>query len=94
MDKVVTSDKDMYPRNIPLVKMNLRYKPMEVVTKAPHYYKYVPSVFTDAINFDFTETDYQLLGRDKDFLKDLNAKIAAGNGTIPTNVAGQTVKQE
>ena len=74
--------------------MNLRYKPMEEVSHASHYYKYVPEVFSDALNFDFADGDYELVERDKQFLRDLNLKIAQGNGTINTNVPGQTVKQE
>ena len=94
MDKVVTSGKEKYPRFEPLIKMNLRYKPMEEITQAQHFYKYVPEVFSDALNFDYSDADYELVERDKQFLRDLNAKIAQGNGTISTNVPGQTVKQE
>ena len=67
---------------------------MEEITQAQHFYKYVPEVFSDALNFDYSDADYELVERDKQFLRDLNAKIAQGNGTISTNVPGQTVKQE
>ena len=67
---------------------------MEHITKAPHFFKYVPPVYSDALNFDFDDKDYELVERDKQFLRDLNAKIVQGNGSINTNVAGQTVKQE
>ena len=67
---------------------------MEHITNVPHFFKYVPAVFTDALTFDFDDEDYELVERDKQFLKDLNDKITQGNGTISTNVAGQTTKQE
>ena len=57
--------KEKYPRPVPVIKLNLRYKPMEVVTKAPHYFKYVPTVFTDGPNFDYLHMDYELNHRDK-----------------------------
>ena len=67
---------------------------MHEVTQADHYFKYVPKVYSDSLNFDFGDRDYQLQERDKKFLRELNAKIAQGNGTIATNVPGQTVQQE
>ena len=94
MDKVATSGKEKYPRFEPLIKMNLKYRPMEEISQATHYYKYVPEVFSDALNFDFADSDYELVERDKQFLRELNAKIEQGNGTISTNAPGQTVKQE
>ena len=79
---------------MPVIKMNLRYKPMEVVTKAPHYFKYVPSVYSDALNFDFADRDYEIIERDKVFVRDINAKITAGNGMIQVTGSAQPVKQE
>ena len=72
--------------------MNLKYKPMEHITKVPHFFKYVPEVFSDSLTFDWGDKDYELVQRDKQFLRDLNAKIAKGNGTIESTVAGQTMK--
>ena len=94
MEKVESADKEKYPRSMPLIKMNRKYKPMEHITKVPHFFKYVPPVYSDALNYDFDDTDYELVERDKQFLRDLNAKIEKGNGTINTNVAGQTINQE
>jgi len=65
MEKFGSSDKEKYPRIMPLIKTNLRYKPKEEVTKAPHFYKYVPSVYRDAHNFDFADTDYELVETDR-----------------------------
>jgi len=84
-DKVAPATKERYPLIMPVIKMNLRYKPMEVVTKAPHYFKYVPSVYVDALNFDFADRDYEIIERDKVFVRDLNAKISAGNGMVPVS---------
>ena len=58
------------------------------------YFKFVPKVFSDSLNFDFADRDYELVERDRKFLRDLNEKLARGGGTIPSNVAGQTIKQE
>ena len=84
MAKVLVTGKERYPRLMPIIKMNLRYKPMEHITKVPHFFKYVPSVFTDALTFDFGDKDYEIVERDKLFIGDLNAKIVAGNGSIST----------
>ncbi len=92
--KVEGMRKERYPRAVPVIKLNLKFKPMEVVTKAPHYFKYVPSVFTDGPNFDYAINDYELNNRDRQFLAKINDKIAAGNGSIPGNVAGQVIKQD
>ena len=80
--KVESMGKERYPRAMPVIKLNLKYKPMEQVTHAAHYIKYVPSVFTDALNFDFADSDYELREKDKLFLRELNDKIVAGGGTI------------
>lgn len=74
--------KDKYPRAMPVVKLNLNFKPMEEITQAPHYFKYVPSVFSDALNFDFIDKDYEIREKDKKFLQGLNEKIAQGGGSI------------
>jgi len=58
MKKVVTSGKESYPLTVPIIKMNLRFKPMEHVTNVHNYFKYVPSVYSDALNFDFGDKDY------------------------------------
>ena len=92
--KVEGMRKERYPRAVPVIKLNLKYKPMEVVTKAPHYFKYVPSVFTDGPNFDYAINDYELNNRDRQFLAKINDKIAAGNGSIPGNLPGQIIKQD
>ena len=74
--------------------MNLRYRPMESITKAPHFIKHVPPVYSDALNFDFADRDYQLVQRDKQFVADINAKIAAGNGELRnTKNQGMPFKQ-
>ena len=88
MDKYETTGKEKYPLPMPVINMKLKYKPMEHVTAVPHFFKYVPAVFSDTLTFDFADNDYELVERDKQFLRDLNAKIAQGNGTISTNVAG------
>ena len=78
---------------MPVIKLNLQYKPMDVITKADHYFKYVPSVYSDAPNFDFADKDYEIRERDKVFLRELNEKIAQGSGSIAC-AGGQVVKQE
>ena len=67
---------------------------MPQITQVSHYFKYVPEVYSDGLNFDFGDKDYEIVERDKAFLRDLNAQIAQGNGTISSNVAGQIIKQE
>lgn len=76
MAKVESMGKDKYPRPTPVVKVNLKYKPIDVITKAAHYIKYVPNVFTDTMNFDFADEDYEIRERDKAFLRELNEKIS------------------
>ena len=73
--KVESMGKEKYPRAVPVIKQNLKYKPMEQVTKAPHFLKYVPTVFTDGPNFDYNHHDYELNEKDKKFLAELNGKI-------------------
>ena len=96
MDKVVMTGIEKYPRPMPVIKMNLRYKPMEHITKAPFYIKYTPKVYQDALNFNFSELDYALVENDKAFIRDLNSKIVNGTIVIPSRVPGQsqTIKQE
>lgn len=96
MEKVNICSKQRYPRSEPIIKMNLRYKPMDHITKAPHYFRYVPPVYSDSLNFDFDDHDYELIERDREFLKELNSKIVNGSITITSKVPSQTVtvKQE
>lgn len=95
MAKMGTLAKEKCPRSMPVIKMQLRYKPMEHVTKAAHFFKYVPSVFSDSLNFDFDDCDYELVDRDRLFLKDLNARLAQANGVLPAATASQpAVEQE
>ena len=59
----------------------------------------MPEVYSDGLNFDLDETDYELVERDKVFLRDLNAQIAQGNGTISSSTGGNgqlqtTIRQE
>ena len=86
MDKVVTTGKEKYPRSMPVIKMNLKYKPMEHITKAPHFVKYNPKVYQDALNFNFSDNDYALVESDKAFLRELNSKIVAGNIVVTSRV--------
>ena len=58
MSKLKISPREQYIKPMPIVKMNLKYKPMEKVTKATHYIKYVPHVYSDALNYDFADNDY------------------------------------
>lgn len=96
MEKVAICSKQKYPMSMPVIKMNLKYKPMEHITKAPHYFRYVPPVHVDALNFDFSDEDYELIERDRQFLKELNAKIVNGTITVTSRVPSQTttIKQE
>lgn len=94
MAKIPLTGKEIYIRAIPQIQMNLRYRPMESITKAPHFIKHVPPVYSDALNFDFADRDYQLVQRDKQFVADINAKIAAGNGELRnTKNQGMPFKQ-
>ena len=61
MEKVVTTGKEKYPRLMPIIKMGLRYKPMKHITAVPHFFKYVPAVFSDSLTFDFGDRDYELV---------------------------------
>lgn len=63
--KVAVVSKERYPRPKPVVKLSLKYKPMEKITAAPHYLKYVPHVFRDSLNFDFNDKDYEIRERDR-----------------------------
>jgi len=92
--KVESLGKERYPRVIPVIKLNLKYKPMEVVTKAPHFFKYVPTVFTDGPNFDYNHHDYELNSRDKQFLKEINDKLVAGGGSLVGTGQSQVSNQE
>ena len=65
---------------MPTVKLNLKYKPMENITQAPHYYKFVPTVYSDALNFDYADKDYEIREKDKKFLQTLNEKLAKEGG--------------
>ena len=53
----------------------------------------MPSVFSDSLNFDFSDKDYEIRERDKRFLAILNKKIAQGDGSIQCG-PGAPVKQE
>ena len=86
MEKVNISAKQKYPLSMPVIKMNLKYKPMEHITKAPNFYKYVPAVYSDALNFDYADTDYELVEKDRVFLRELNSKIVNGTITVSTKV--------
>lgn len=86
--------KEKYPRAKPVIKMNLKYKPMDHITKAPHYFKYIPTVYSDSLTFDWADKDYEIRERDRKFLAGLNEKIAQGNGSIACSANGALVKQE
>ena len=86
MAQMPVKENERFPLNKPIIKMNLRYKPMEHITNVPNYFKYVAPVFTDALNFDFTDCDYSLVEKDKAFLRDLNAAIAAANTKENTKI--------
>ena len=60
---------------IPKMKMNLKYKPMEHVTKVDNFFKFVPSVFSDSLTFDYHDRDYEIRERDRKFIHDLNQRI-------------------
>ena len=79
MAKMPAKANEKYPMIKPIIKMKLRYKPMEHITNVPNYFKYVGSVYTDSLNFDFHDCDYSLVEKDKVFLKELNTAIAAAN---------------
>ncbi len=76
---------------MPKIKMNLKYKPIEAITKAPHYIKYVPTVYMDALNFDFVDNDYEIDERDRKFLKDVNESIRQGGGKIASKDSKSSV---
>ena len=86
--------KEKYPRPTPVIKMNLKFKPMDHITKAPHYFKYVPAVYSDSLTFDYADKDYEIRERDKRFLSTLNEKIAQGNGFIACGPTATLVKQD
>ena len=77
--------KPVFPKAMPVIKMNLKYKPMEHLTKVRHFLKHIPTVYSDAypaLHFDFADQDYEINQIDIDFLKDLNEKLKSGQITI------------
>jgi len=60
---------DDLPPPMPVVKIKLAYKPMDELTKANHFVKYVPPVTDDHLMFDFAAEDYEITQRDREFLK-------------------------
>ena len=96
MAKLKISPKEQYLRPMPQVKINLKYKPIDAISKAPHYIKYVPHVYTDALNFDFADNDYEIVERDRKFLAELNEQISQNGGKIASKNSGQQtmIKQQ
>ena len=90
MEKIKSKKPERYPFAMPKIKMNLKYK---FLPPGPNYYKYVPKVHSDAINFDFAEKDYQHRESDRKHVDELNALIEQGNGTVTTK-SGDVIKQE
>ena len=89
MSKMKISPKEQYIRAMPIIKVNLKFKPIESITKAPHYIKYVPTVYSDSLNFDFAENDYELVERDRKYLKELNEQISQGGGKIASKTSSK-----
>ena len=90
MEKIKSKKPERYPFAEPKIKMNLRYK---FLPPGPSFYKYVPKVHSDAINFDFADKDYQHRESDRKHVDELNALIEQGNGTV-TSKSGEVIKQE
>ena len=82
MSRLKINPREQYIKPMPIIKMNLKYKPVESVTRAAHYIKYVPHVYSDALNYDFADNDYELVERDRKFLKDVNEQIQKNGGKI------------
>ena len=53
-----------YQKPEPIVKMNLRYKPMEHITHVGNFYVEIPKCYNGALNFNWDECDYQIQFRD------------------------------
>lgn len=87
MEQVAKMDKEKYPKAMPVVKMNLKYKPMESITKAPHFVKFIPPVYSDALNFDYADKDYEIREKDRKFLSILNEKLGKQASTNPNQVS-------
>ena len=76
--KDADTSKSKYPRAMPLVKMNLRYKPMPHITQNENFLYNIPKVYEDALNFNWRERDYLITSDDRYFLKTLNSQIKDG----------------
>ena len=55
--------------------MNLKYKPMDQITKAKNYIVHIPKCFDDSLNFNWSDKDYLLKQQDSAALKEANDKI-------------------
>ena len=64
-----------YMRPLPQIKMNLKYKPMDQITKAKNYIVHIPKCFDDSLNFNWSDKDYLLKQQDSAALKEANDKI-------------------
>lgn len=57
------------PPPIPVVKVNLQYKPIDEICRSQWYLKHVPTVYTDHCAFNYADEDYEISIKDKEFLR-------------------------
>ena len=58
---------------MPIVKMNLKYKPMPQITQCGNYLYNIPKVYEDSLNFNWRDRDYLITSEDRHWLKSLNS---------------------
>lgn len=64
---------------MPIIKLNLTFKPMLDITQVGHYIKHKPEVYDhNNLYFDWSTTLYELNSHDRRFLSQINTQIEQG----------------
>lgn len=66
---------DNLKQDLPEVNLNTRFPDLPEITKAHHYIKLIPDVFSDHMAFNWRDHDYEITKKDLVFLKELNQQI-------------------
>lgn len=61
--------RDDLPPPMPVVKVNLQYRPIEEISNSQWYIKHVPNVYADHCAFNFADEDYEICVKDREFIK-------------------------
>jgi hypothetical protein len=64
----VVNQQDL-PPPMPIVRVNLQYKPIDEISKSAWYVKHIPNVLVDHCTFNFQDEDYELSVKDREYLK-------------------------